>query len=363
MMRFRPHALEPHKTTARVALAYKSTALDRNVSHVGLGVTALNALRTLQAHGYWAEVWPAADAADLERLLARAQDDARVRHAHPVTHVVIAALWMPTAALSGMAMRYPEVHFTVESHSNIGFLQADPNAVRLLREALDVSIAQHNVSVAGNCHRFVTAFAAMYGRPLICLPNLYDVSTIRHVGHRVPWHPGSTLRIGVFGATRVLKNMVSAVAACVELAAETRADVEVHMNVGRDEHAGTTRSAITQLLARLPNCRLVEVGWKTWPEFRSHVRQMALLMQPSYTESFNNVTADGAAEGVASVVSDAIDWAPRDWVSPADDVASIARTARRLLHDVHAAEDGQAALRRHVEHGMKEWRHYLDGDR
>ncbi len=30
---------------------------------------------------------------------------------------------------------------------------------------------------------------------------------------------------------------------------------------------------------------------------------MHLLLQPSYTESFNMVTADGVAEGVASVVS------------------------------------------------------------
>lgn len=359
MKRHRPHGLDPAKRTARVALAYKNAALNKNVSHVGLGVTSLNNLKSLQADGYWAEVWPAAGAADLERMLDRAQSDARHRRAHPVTHVVIAALWMETRELAGMAMRFPEVHFTVESHSNVGFLQADPNAVRLLREALDLSIGQHNVTVAGNCERFTRAFAAMYGRPLLFLPNLYDVSTIKHARHHVPWHPGATLRLGVFGATRVLKNMVSAVAACVEVASELRADVEIHMNVGRSENAGTTRSAINQLVARMPHVRLVEVGWQSWPEFRSHVQHMNLLLSPSYTESFCNVVADGIAEGVACVVSDVVDWVPPDWVAPADDVPMIARAARRLLHDSHAATDGQAALRAYVQHGLRAWRAYL----
>ena len=37
---------------------------------------------------------------------------------------------------------------------------------------------------------------------------------------------------------------------------------------------------------------------------------MDLLISFSYTESFSMVTADGVAEGLASVASDAIDWAP-----------------------------------------------------
>jgi hypothetical protein len=156
--------------------------------------------------------------------------------------------------------------------------------------------------------------------------------------------------------------MVSAVAACIELGASLRTDVEIHMNVGRNEGGGTTRTAIDQLVARLPHCRLVEVGWQSWPEFRTHVSRMHLLFSPSYTESFNNVTADGIAEGVASVVSDAIDWAPSDWVATADDVSMLARTGRRLLHDAHAVNDGQRALKHYVHRGLRAWHTYLGSD-
>ncbi len=361
-MTHRPHGLSPAKITARVVLAYKNMAVNKNTSHVGLGVTCMNNMRTLRADGYWCETWPAADALDLDRRLSHAQQHAIACGDHRVTHVVIAALWIETPAFAALVMKHPEVHFSLVSHSNVGFLQADPNAVRLLREALDLSIGHHNVSVGGNCERFVTAWTAMYGRQLVWLPNLYDMSTVKHVGLRHPWHQGATLRLGVFGATRVLKNMVSAVAACIELGVELRADIEIHMNIGRNEGGGTTRNAIDQLVARLPHVKLVEIGWQSWPEFRSHVSRMHLLFSPSYTESFNNVTADGVAEGVASVVSEAIDWAPADWMAPVDDVAQIARTGRRLLHDAHAVNDGQHALKHYVKRGLRAWRHYLGGE-
>jgi hypothetical protein len=71
------------------------------------------------------------------------------------------------------------------------------------------------------------------------------------------------------------------------------------------------------------------------------------------------VTADGVAEGVASVVSDAIDWAPSRWIAHADDAGDLAKTALALLHDPHAALDGQNALRSYVARGVGEWMNLL----
>jgi hypothetical protein len=51
---------------------------------------------------------------------------------------------------------------------------------------------------------------------------------------------------------------------------------------------------------------VVERNWQSWPQFLATVGSMDLLLQPSYTEGFNMVTADGIAQGAASVVSDAI---------------------------------------------------------
>ena len=49
-------------------------------------------------------------------------------------------------------------------------------------------------------------------------------------------------------------------------------------------------------------------------------------------------------KGVASVVSTAIDWAPKYWQACADTVLDIARVGRQLLRDPDAAADGYRAL-------------------
>jgi hypothetical protein len=100
-------------------------------------------------------------------------------------------------------------------------------------------------------------------------------------------------------------------------------------------------------------------GWQSWANFRKTVATMHLLLQPSYTESFNMVTADGVAEGVASVVSSAIDWAPPDWKANVDDVLEISRVGRRLISDQRAPEEGRLALLSYVADGLLAYRKYL----
>ena len=73
------------------------------------------------------------------------------------------------------------------------------------------------------------------------------------------------------------------------------------------------------------------------------------------------VTADGAAEGVPSVVSDAINWAPESWKAEIDDVFAATRVGIGLLFDDRAALDGLNALRVHNKQGVASWLRYLVG--
>ena len=72
---------------------------------------------------------------------------------------------------------------------------------------------------------------------------------------------------------------------------------------GEMRKEGRTIAAIRQMMCGTPHVKLVKNGWQSWPQFRATVRHMHLLLQPSYTKTFNVVTADGVAEGVPSVVS------------------------------------------------------------
>ena len=118
-----------------------------------------------------------------------------------------------------------------------------------------------------------------------------------------------------------------------------------------------TAIALTQ---NVPGVELKLYPWGSWPEFRRFVRTMHLLIQPSYTETFNMVTADGAAEGVPSVVSNAIEWAPEHWKADVDDQIAIAQVGRRLLTDPHAARDGLRALQTHNVAGFNLWNQYIN---
>lgn len=333
-------------TERRVILAYKNFAANKNISHIGLGVAAMNTAKMLRKEGAASEVWPIVNAADL-----------RSRLNDTISHVVVSAPWIQTVEWQRITMDFPNIQFAVNCHSNVGFLQADTNGVKLLRESMEVERATWNFHLSGNSLKFCRWIRHAYESPCTYLPNLYYLDNSAPLAR--PLYSGGTLRIGAFGATRQLKNFMSAAGAALEIASSLRVGLELWVSSGRTEGGLGIIDAVRAMLTGLPNVKLVEGGWQSWPKFRTTVRHMHLLMQPSYTESFNMVTADGIAEGVPSVVSDAIDWAPEHWKAFSDDVGDMARIGRSLLSDRYAAEDGFAALKKHNTDGLASWMQFL----
>lgn len=330
-----------------VILAYKNFAANRNISHIGLGVAAINTAKVLRREGIKTDVWPIVSASDLRKRLPAA----------PATSVIISAPWIPALEMHSLSNEFPDTQFTVNCHSNVGFLQADRNGIRLVREMMELELATANVHLAGNSRRFCDWVRFAFGAPCAYLPNLYWLES--DPVWRQPFCSG-TLRIGIFGATRPLKNLMSAAGAALEISRSLRVPLELWLSAGRAEGGGDTiLAAVKEMLAGLPNVTLILNGWQTWPNFRKTVAHMHLLLQPSYTESFNMVTADGIAEGVASVVSNAIHWAPNDWKANVDDVLDIARVGRRLLFDPRAAQDGLFALKSYVAEGVLSYQQFF----
>ena len=340
--------------TTRVVLVYKSF-FENALSHVGLGVTAACTTKGLRAAGVWADVWPIATADSLAQRLRDADADALRRGHLPITHVVIHAPWVATEDVAALAVEFPNTTFAVTSHSNFGFLAADPHAVKLLRETVELQETMSNVVVAGNCKRFTDAASDMWGVPVAWLPNIYRVAPWSPTS-RGAW-PGDSLRLGLFGAARILKNGLTAAAAAVLLAERLRVPTMLYVSTGAEEE-GTNR-ALTELTEGVPNLTLVRSGWLPWTKFRSLVSNMHVLLQPSFTESFNIVTADGIAEGVPTVTSEAIDWAPSTWQADPDDAGDVARVAEYLLKSPRAVDDGRAALASYVHAAVGAWHSFL----
>ncbi|HTW58862.1 MAG TPA: glycosyltransferase [Terriglobales bacterium] len=330
--------------------------MNRNVSHIGLGVSAMQNQRALSAEGYMAEVHAVGSGQELLALLDGDRETATLAHHVPISHVVVSAPWIPTQQLSLMAHKYPDVQFTVLSHSNVGFLQADPRAIALLREGADLERARPNFHIAANSRALRNWWQAAYQTPMLLLPNMYPFEAAR--GRRT-WS-GGTLRIGCFCAIRPYKNVLTAAAAALEVGVRLRAsDLEFWMSGGRTEGGGTMAEAIHQMYVNVPRAKVVRNDWESWPQFLGTVGSMDLLIQPSYTETFNMVTADGIARGVPSVVGEAIAWAPKNWMAATDSACDLADRAVALLHDPSAIEQGVEALNSSNEAAMREWKKFL----
>ena len=341
-------------TMYRLILSYKNMAALTAVSHIGLGVAALNTCKVLQSQEIRVEVWPVDSAAHLESRITAAQ-----RESVPVTHLVMSAPWIPTLEWQRLCVLFHRVRFACCSHSNVGFLQADPLAAGFMtNDGLGLESGFPNFALAANSQALCSFIKAAYAAPCQYLPNLYYLNGLTRVG-RPLWQSGA-LRIGCFGAARVQKNITSAAAAAIEIASRMRAQLEFWVSGGRsDGMGGASMTTVRRIFESCRFARLIENPWQTWPQFRQTVANMHLLMQPSYTESFNMVTADGVVEGVTSVVSSAIDWVPDHWMADADDVGDIARVGMNLLRSPQAAEEGLESLAAYVKAGTAAWLDWL----
>lgn len=330
----------------KLLLVYKSFSNDPQISHVGLGISAKAASIILNEHKISARTQPVNNGYELEAYLKTlAPDD--------INHVVMYAPFIDVPWLSGLVKRWPQIHFTVTIHSNIAFLQSDAFALKVIRLGVELSKIAPNFTISSNSLRLHTFIKKVYGVHTPLLPNLYPLDNEQFI-FSCPHKP---LRFGLFGAIRHLKNMLSGVGASI-LVSQTH-PVELHMSEGRIEGGDGIMRAVDELAQGHKHFRLIMEPWKGWDEFKRLVRTMDLLLQPSFSESFNNVTADGASQYIPSVVSPAIVWAPDYWKAESDNIEDIANTSIKVLNTPQAGIDGYIALQRHNRSGIRSWEEYL----
>jgi hypothetical protein len=172
------------------------------------------------------------------------------------------------------------------------------------------------------------------------------------------WNKKHTIKIGAFGAIRPEKNFMTAAAAAVAIHSLLDIPIELHMSTGGEGCNSTTLPAIVQMTEGIPGIKLIRHDWETWDKFIQLVSTMDLMIQVSYTESFNMITADGISVGVPSVVSPVIYWAPDSWKADPDNAVNVAKVGIRLLtSDQHHL--GLHALNSHNKYAFKDWKKWL----
>ena len=319
-------------------------------SHIGLGVNAIHTAKVLGALGITVDVCPAAKPTDIDAVL---------ENTPAATHAVIEGIMrIPAAALAALTRKYPRVQFICRCHSQIGFLQADAGAVELFLQYLVLQDGSANFRVSGNAREFCGWIEATYRSHCLLLPNLYYHERPFKTP-RPPFRDG-LIRIGSFGAMRLMKHHTTSAAIAQMIAAHLHSDLEFWISSGREEHGGGVVAALRQMFAPLaPAVKLVEAPWAEWGGFRRTIARMDLTLQMSSSESFNQVTADSISEGVPAVVSPVIDWTPHYWQAHTDDLHGAARIGVHLLTYPQAANDGMECLRRYVDNSVHEWLRFL----
>lgn len=329
-----------------VVLAYEKIAAHPLVSHIGFGMAAINTAKVLRREGVSAEVWPALNAADLRNRLRIA----------PQKHVILSETLIAPDEMEALCRDFPQTRFAVNCHADIGFSQTDRKNETLIRKVIGLGVP--NIRLAGSSRQFCESVKAEFGAACDYLPNLYWMQN----NHRCPQRSfhGGTLRIGMFGAVKPLKSLVSAAGAALQIARNLRAPLELWLSAGRAEGGGeAVLAAAREALQNAPDVKFVMSIWASWEKFRRTVGGMHLLLQPNCNEAFNIVTADGIAEGIPSVVSRATNWMPESWKAQEDDTMNMAQVGQQLLHDSAAPSKGLEALRKYVQDGVHAYQSYF----
>ena len=342
------------KHKVRVALAFKDFAAWLRSSCTGLNVAGFATAEVLKEAGINVSVFPVRHNVDLVNAIDKYKEE----HGEPLTHVIISAPWLSIHDLKALLTNFSYIHFVVLSHSNVGFLQADFEGVRLLRQYIRLRNEYPNLSVGGNSERFVEWLRETFHGDAVLLPNLYPLHRKQMKPVPVVGDAQRTIKIGAFGAVRPQKNFMTAAAAAVSIQRHLRVPVEFHMSTGGEEDGNFTSLAIEQMLEE-SDVTLIRHPWRYWDDFIEVVGSMDLLIQVSYTESFNMITADGINAGVPSVVSPAISWAPFLWTADPDNAKEVAHVGLSLLRQKDTRELGISALRAHNEWALSVWRGFL----
>ena len=333
----------------KLVIFYKTKSSDKRHNPYHHGGLAANALHTTGVFG----------AADIDAEMIAVESFADIlayMKANPhTTHVVIEAVWAKPLEIIALGTMYPEARVVVRAHSKMGFLQVEPEAIPTIREIILMQHDHPNISLASNNKEFCGALGEVYG-PVLYLPNLYDSSASPQGNPG----KGTTLKVGSFGATRLLKLHPNAALAALQLAHRRGRDLEFYINKDNTPGGESVRNTIKNMFNGLDWARLVEIDWQDAETFRETIAQMDLVYQLSCTETFCLVAADAVASGIPVVVGAAISWVPKQYQVNVDDTSEAASVGDHALQNLDRTVWIQrAALNDFVKQSTEVWLDFL----
>jgi hypothetical protein len=252
--------------------------------------------------------------------------------------VIIEAFWVVPEKFDELQKVCPNVKFIIRNHSKAPFLANEGIAfdwtLRYL-ERNNVYVSANSVEMTNETRALADAKFNDWSKEKLeektpYLPNTYPLTDVTNV----PFRDDKIFDIGCFGAIRPLKNQMNQAIAAIKLADYYNYGLRFHINAGRIENNGTqVLKNIRGVFQNLPNDRyqLIEHGWVPHDEFKVLIRQMDVVSQVSYSETFNIVGADAVSCGVPFITSSEVPWAFKPFVADPNSTEDIFKKLRLAI--------------------------------
>ena len=107
---------------------------------------------------------------------------------------------------------------------------------------------------------------------------------------------------------------------------------------------------------------LVVHSWMPHDGFENLISEMDLGLQLSYSESFNIVTADFINMGISIIVSPAISWMPKMYMSSTTNYDKVVRDIilfYKLRNSKLLRMPARRALRKYNRNSKHHWKHFM----
>jgi hypothetical protein len=167
---------------------------------------------------------------------------------------------------------------------------------------------------------------------------------------------GDTLDIGCFGAVRLLKNHLVQAIAAYKYAQNIGKKLRFHINSGRIEAAGDNPlKNLRGFFHDLHDAELVEHPWQGHSEFMRLLRDMNILLQISFSETFNIVTADAVVMGVPTLTSDEVPFIRSKTADPTSSHDICEKIAYVLNNQAHVVHENQRGLMEYSDATRSRW--------
>lgn len=339
--------------TMKVLFLLKDRAYNTNQSKsYGLSNSAWQVAEYLMTLGYECELVSVIDANAIDKELFRYKPDV----------AIIEALWVMPAKLNGLMEipRYANIQWIVRIHSDIGFLSAETMASKIVNGYIE--LGKQNLYISTNHEDFNEYYGEALKYDFVCLPNIITIK------NETPPHKVNRERMDIacFGALRTMKNQ--AFQALCAIHAANKMDKHLYFHVTNNADMTAPDAKPNPVLSNLEQIfkhsghDLVVHDWMPHDEFETLIKEMDLGLQLSFSESFNIVTADFVNMGVPIIVSPAISWMSRIYMSSTTNYDMVTRDIilfYKLRNWEFLRNPARGSLRKYNRNSEQHWKHFM----